>query len=93
MQWSSTDKKGAVGIGMSAVRFDTKIKLTDKSRGSVFIDPEGQLDLPEIARVNRVYAFFRLAKKHTLEASYFAVKRETTFIDQEIITYQKGFFH
>jgi len=74
----NADKKGAIGFGMAAVRFDTKIKLTDKTRGSVFIDPEKQLGLPEYARVNRFYAAFRFGKKHTLDAAYFAVKRDVT---------------
>ncbi len=78
-------KKGLVGIGLAAVRFDTKIRFIEKQSGiSVFLDPEGNLDLPEIARVNTFYAAYRLAKKHTIGAAYFAVKRDTTFFNQEI---------
>ena len=78
-------KKGLVGIGLAAVRFDTKIRFIEKQSGvSVFLDPEGNLDLPEIARVNTFYAAYRLAKKHVIGAAYFAVKRDTTFFNQEI---------
>ena len=81
-----TDKKrGAIGVGMAAVRFDTKIRFTDKQTGnSIFLDPEGNLDLPEIARVNTFYAAYRFAKKHTIGAAYFAVKRENTFFSESI---------
>ncbi|WP_455201982.1 hypothetical protein [Kaarinaea lacus] len=78
-------KKGAIGVGMAAVRFDTKIRFTNKQTGnSVFIDPEGHLDLPEIARVNTVYAAYRFGEKHTIGAAYFAVKRENTFFSESI---------
>lgn len=76
---------GSVGVGRAVVSFDTKIKLTDKTKDiSVFLDPEGNLDLPEIARVNMYYATFRLRKKHYLESAYFAVKRESTFFSEEV---------
>jgi hypothetical protein len=78
-------KKGIIGIGLAAVRFDTKIRFIEKQSGvSVFLDPEGNLDLPEIARVNTFYASYRLAKRHVIGAAYFAVKRDTTFFNQEI---------
>jgi len=77
--------KGAIGVGMAAVSFDTKIKLTDKSSGiRLFLDPEGNLDLPEIARVNTIYAAYRVGKKHHLGLAYFAVKRESTFFSEEV---------
>jgi hypothetical protein len=77
--------KGALGIGVATVNFDTKIKLTDKSSGfSLFLDPEGNLDLPEIARVNTFYAMYRMAKKHQLGLAYFAVKRESTFFSEDV---------
>ena len=84
-EFGTDKKKGAIGVGMAAVRFDTKIKFTNKQTGnSIFIDPEGQLDLPEIARVNTFYAAYRLGKKHTIGAAYFAVKRENTFFSDSI---------
>jgi hypothetical protein len=77
--------KGAIGVGMARVNFDTKIKLTDKNaRISVFLDPEGNLDLPEIARVNTFYAVYRIGKKHNLGLAYFAVKRESMFFSEEV---------
>lgn len=76
---------GLIGVGLAVVRFDTKIRFTEKQSGvSVFLDPEGNLDLPEIARVNTLYAAYRFGKKHVIGATYFAVKRDTTFFNQEI---------
>ncbi len=77
--------KGAIGIGTAIVNFDTKIKLTNKSTNlSLFLDPEGNLDLPEVARVNTFYAVYRLGKKHHLGLAHFAVKRESTFFSEEV---------
>lgn len=78
-------RKGAIGVGLALVRFDTKIKFTDKASSlSVFLDPEGNLDLPEIARVNTFYGTYRLGRKHEIEMAYFAVKRESTFISANV---------
>lgn len=78
-------KKGLVGVGLAAVRFDTKLRFTEKQSGvSVFLDPEGQLGLPEVARVNTFYAAFRLGEKHVIGTSYFAVKRDSTIFREEI---------
>jgi hypothetical protein len=77
--------KGAIGVGTAIVNFDTKIKLTDKSSDlSLFLDPEGNLDLPEIARVNTFYAAYRIGRKHQLGFAYFAVKRESTFFSEDV---------
>lgn len=84
-EFGTDKKKGAIGVGMAAVRFDTKIKFTNKQTGnSIFLDPEGHLGLPEIARVNTFYAAYRFGKKHTIGAAYFAVKRENTYISDSI---------
>jgi hypothetical protein len=75
---------GSIGLGRAVVSFDTKIKLTDKtSDDDVFVDPEGNLNLPRISRVNVFYANFRLARKHQLGLSYFAVNRKSAIIDQQ----------
>ncbi len=79
----SKKPKFAIGIGIATVRFDTKIKITNKDTGnSVFLDPEGNLDLPEIATVNTFYLAFKPAKKHSFGFAYFAVKRENTLFDE-----------
>ena len=63
--------KGAVGVGAAVVSFDIKITLTDKSSGiSLFWNPEGNLDLPEVARVNTVYAAYRVGDKHHLDPAF-----------------------
>ncbi|WP_455222089.1 hypothetical protein [Kaarinaea lacus] len=83
--YGESRKQGVIGVGFAAVRFDTKIRFTEKQSGvSVFLDPEGNLDLPEIARVNTFYAAYRIGRKHYIGASHFAVKRDTTFINEEI---------
>ena len=49
----------AIGIGAAVVRIDTKFKVTDKQSGdSVFLDPEGNLDLPEISHVTIFYVAY-----------------------------------
>ena len=52
----STGYKFALGVGAAIVKFDTKIKITDKQSGnSVFLDPEGNLNLPDTSSVKTVY--------------------------------------
>jgi len=77
--------RGSVGIGRAVVGFDTKIKLTDKTTGDdVFLDPEGNLNLPRIERVNVFYAKFRFARRHEMELAYFAVKRESEIFNTQV---------
>ena len=46
----------ALGVGAAIVKFDTKMKFTDKQSGnSVFLDPEGNLDLPDTSHVTTIY--------------------------------------
>lgn len=81
---SRKDAKFAIGIGLGTVRFDTKIKFTNKDTGnSVFIDPEGTLGLPVVARVDTFYGAFRAGKRHTIGFAYFSVNRETTLFDEK----------
>ena len=81
------DAKSAIGLGIAAVRFDTKLKFTDKTTNrGIFIDPEGTLGLPETATVNVLYGHHRFNKNHSMGFSYFAVKRET-----EILSLDKNF--
>lgn len=83
---NNTDKEQgksrfALGIGTAAVRLNSNFKITDKQTGnSLFIDAEGTLNLPEIARVNTVYAGYRLAEKHSLGFAYFGINRETSLL-------------
>ena len=59
----------ALGIGAAIVRFDTKLKFTDKTRtnfDSIFIDPEGTLDLPETSSVTTFYGVWNINPKHSL---------------------------
>jgi hypothetical protein len=74
--------KFAVGVGAAIVKFDTKIKVLDKQDGnSVFLDPEGNLDLPEISHVNTLYGRYNFNQVHSIGFSLFGVRRESRPID------------
>lgn len=46
----------ALGAGFGIVRFDTNVKVTDKTSGDTsYIDVEGNLDLPERSHINTLY--------------------------------------
>ena len=71
----------ALGIGAAIVKFDTKLKFTDKTRtnfDSIFIDPEGTLDLPETSSVTTFYGVWTISSKHSIGFSYFSVNRESS---------------
>ena len=72
----------ALGIGAAVVKFDSKIKFTDKQSGdSMFLDPEGNLDLPELSHVTTIYGAYSFNHKHSIGFSYFQINRESTLID------------
>ena len=82
-------QKFVIGIGAAIVKFDSKIKFTDKQSGdSVFLDPEGNLDLPEISHVTTFYGAYSFNPRHSIGFSYFKINRETTLID-----FDKNFDH
>ena len=71
--------KFALGIGAAIVKFDTKIKITDKQNGSrIFLDPEGNLDLPDTSSVTTIYGAYNFNQKHSIGFSYFSVNRESS---------------
>jgi hypothetical protein len=71
--------KFALGVGAAIVNFDTKMKFTDKQSGqSVFLDPEGNLDLPDTSSVTAIYGSYNFNPKHSLGFSFFSVKRESS---------------
>jgi len=74
----------AIGIGAAIVKFDTKLKFTDKTRpnfDSIFIDPEGTLDLPETSSVATFYGVWNINPRHSIGLSYFGVNRESSLFD------------
>lgn len=76
--------KFAIGIGAAIVKFDTKLKFTNKSKStfdSIFIDPEGNLDLPETSSVTTFYGVWNINSKHSLGFSYFGVNRESSLFN------------
>lgn len=71
--------KFALGVGAAIVKFDTKMKVTDKKSGkSVFLDPEGNLDLPEISHVTTIYGVYNFNQKHSIGFSFFGINRESS---------------
>ncbi|MCK4834296.1 MAG: hypothetical protein KAT12_05945 [Gammaproteobacteria bacterium] len=69
----------ALGVGAAIVKFDTKMKFTDKQSGdSIFLDPEGNLDLPEISHVTAIYGGYNFNSKHSIGISFFSVNRESS---------------
>ncbi len=69
----------SLGLGAAIVRFDTKVKFTDKQSGnSVFLDPEGNLDLPDTPSVTTIYGSYNFNQKHSIGFSYFSVNRESS---------------
>jgi len=74
----------ALGIGAAIVKFDTKLKFTDKTRStfdSIFIDPEGTLGLPEASSVTTFYGVWNINPKHSIGFSYFSVNRESSLFN------------
>lgn len=79
------EKHAGIGGGVGLVKFDTKFKFTNKESGhSIFIDPEGTLDLPEFSNVNTFYAAYSFSKKHSIGFAHFRINRETTFLDEDL---------
>ena len=71
--------KFALGVGAAIVKFDTKIKITDKQNGSrIFLDPEGNLDLPDTSHVTTIYGAYNFNQKHSIGFSYFSINRESS---------------
>lgn len=73
-----------LGIGAAIVKFDTKLKFTDKTRSSfnsIFIDPEGTLGLPETSSVTTFYGAWNINPKHSIGFSYFGVNRESSLFN------------
>lgn len=88
-----TNSKFALGVGSAIVRFDTNIKFTDKQTGQkMYLDLEGNLDLPEVSGVTTLYGFYQFKPKHMFGFSFFSVNRESevfnidkTFEDVNIV--------
>lgn len=74
--------KFTLGIGAAIVKFDAKIKFIDKDSGDqIFLDPEGNLNLPEISNVTTFYGAYNITPKHGIGFSFFRVSRESVLID------------
>jgi len=70
------------GVGAAIVKFDTKIKVLDKQKGSrVFLDPEGNLDLPEVSHVTTLYGSYNFNDTSAIGFSYFGVRRASRPVD------------
>ena len=74
--------KFALGVGAAIVKFDTKIKVQDKQSGTrLFLDPEGNLDLPETSSVRTLYGSYNFNDVHSVGFSYFSVRRTSRILD------------
>jgi hypothetical protein len=74
--------KFALGVGAAVVGFNTNVKITDKQTGrKIYLDLEGNLDLPEVSAVTTFYGAYQIKPKHKLGFSFFSVNRESTIID------------
>ena len=72
------NSKFALGIGAAIVRFDTNVKFTDKQAGRrLYLDLEGNLDLPEVSTVTTFYGSYQFKPKHRFGFSFFGINRES----------------
>lgn len=75
-------KKFALGAGFGIVRFDTNVKVTDKTTGDThFIDLEGNLNLPVRSHVNTLYGAYQFNKTHQMLFGYFSVNRTSNLLN------------
>jgi len=83
---SSKNNRGlSIGAGPSLVRFDSNLKITNKSSGShLYIDTEGTLGLPKQDSAPLIFGSYRFANRHGIAASYFDIRRENILLDQEL---------
>lgn len=74
--------KFALGVGTAIVRFDTNIKFTDKPAGrKMYLDLEGNLDLPDVSTVLTFYGAYQIKPKHAIGFSFFSINRESEIIN------------
>ncbi len=72
------NSKFALGVGAAIVKFDTNWKATDKQAGrSLYLDLEGNLDLPEVSTVTTFYGAYQFKPKHSFGFSFFSINRES----------------
>ncbi|BCD96853.1 hypothetical protein MARGE09_P1053 [Marinagarivorans cellulosilyticus] len=68
----------AVGGGFATVNFDTKMKIEPyDSDLPIFIDLEGNLDLPSTNAIQTIFAEYTLSPRHQFSASYFGARRDS----------------
>jgi hypothetical protein len=73
--------KFAIGAGFGIVKFDTNVKVTDKTSGATrFLDLEGNLNLPEISHVTTIYGAYRFNEKHSILFGYFSINRSVSVL-------------
>ncbi len=74
-------KHFAIGVGVGVVKFNTNLKISPSDSGrSLFLDVEGNFDLPDMATVNIFYAAYRFNDNHSILINYFGVNRSTSTI-------------
>ena len=69
--------KLSLGVGIGYERFDTNLKITDKSTNrDVFVDLESTLGLAERRAIPLIYGYYRPSKKHGFGWSYARIRRD-----------------
>ena len=74
----SQDKRLAISVGVFFVRFNSSYKYDDEAKNErVFVDLEGQLDLPTTEIVANLGALFRIHGRNHLVGDYSSFRRSS----------------
>ena len=77
-------KQFVIALGGSSVLFDSSFKYLDKETGNGFyLDPEGQLDLPERQEVPMLTMLVTLGDRHYLSIGATRFERDSALLDME----------
>jgi len=85
----SKDKRLAISAGAFFVRFNSSYKYDDEGKNErVFVDLEGQLDLPTTEVVANLMALFRITGRGYLVAEYSSFRRssERPLVQESVVT-------
>jgi len=80
----SRSKQFVIAVGGSSVLFDSSFKFLNKETGNgFFLDPEGQLDLPERQEVPMLTMLVTLGDRHFLSIGATKFRRDSALLDVE----------
>ena len=79
------DTRFSLGIAVAGLRYDTHVKFVDKyGGGSIFVDAEGTLGLPDTDVSPALFGRYRFSPRHSLGFSYWSLKRSNTLFSRDI---------